>query len=297
MVVDSEAAVQFLQTAFEPTDWVALLLKSYATGDVVQRVGPLRRFLRPSLHAWLRAMNARRYNVYVSVNALAAGARHRTKRSVACVRHVFLEADAHGAALLAAIAAADDLPPLSYVLTSSPEHVHVFWRATAHDCATVERLQKHLATRFRTDVAATACSQMTRLPGYRNRKYDPSPLVTIAYRDAAGRLTPDAFPVGPDPSPTVPLLTARNIRGTDVLDRARRYLAHVEPAVAGQHGDLHTFRVCCRMVRGFGLSDADAFAVLREWNRHCDPPWSDRQLQDKIAGARRYGREPIGALV
>ena len=298
MVVDSEAAVRFLHIAFEPTDWIAVFLKSYATGDVVQRVGPVSRFLRPNIHSWLRAMNARGYNVYVSVNALAAGARNRTKTSVACVRHVFLEADAHGAAILTAIGAADDLPPPSYVLTSSPDHVHVFWRAAAHDCAAVERLQKHPATRFGTDVAATACSQTTRLPGYRNRKYEPSPLVTIAYRDTSRRLALDAFPVAPGPSTTAPPTGASpRTHRTDGLSRARRYLAHVEPAVAGQHGDLHTFRVCCRIVRGFGLSDTDAFAVLREWNRRCDPPWSDRQLQAKIAGARRYGREPIGALL
>ena len=52
----------------------------------------------------------------------------------------------------------------------------------------------------------------------------------------------------------------------------------VEPAVIRQHGDLHTFRVCCRIVRGFALTDAEAFAVLREWNRRCDPPWPEPQL-------------------
>jgi hypothetical protein len=25
------------------------------------------------------------------------------------------------------------------------------------------------------------------------------------------------------------------------------------PAIAGQHGDVHTFRVCCRLARGFAL--------------------------------------------
>ena len=110
MIADSDAAVRFLQIAFEPTDWVALLLKSYATGDVVQRVGPLSRFIQPSLHRWLRAMNARGYNVYVSVNALVEGARNRTKTSIASVRHVFVEADGDGAAILKSIDSAADLP-------------------------------------------------------------------------------------------------------------------------------------------------------------------------------------------
>ena len=297
MIADSEAAVRFLQIAFDPTDWVALLLKSYATGDVLQRVGPVSRFMQPSIHRWLRAMNARGYNVYVTVNALAANARNRTKTSVAHIRHVFLEADADGVAILASIDAADDLPSPSYVLTSSPDHVHIFWRAVGHETAAIERLQKHLALRLGT--AATACSQTTRLPGYRNRKYDRSPLVTIQYRNTLHRFTPEAFPA---PPPLVesdrPVAIRPECRVcVSSVERARRYLARVEPAIAGARGDLHTFRVCCRIVRGFDLTDAQALDVLREWNGRCEPPWTDRELLIKIASANRYGREPRGALV
>ena len=66
MVVDSAAAIQFLRTAFEPDDWIAVFLKSYETGGVVQRVGPVSLFLEPRLHAWLRAMNARRFMMFPS---------------------------------------------------------------------------------------------------------------------------------------------------------------------------------------------------------------------------------------
>ena len=45
---------------------------------------------------------------------------------------------------------------------------------------------------------------------------------------------------------------------SDRVGRARRFLESVEPAVAGQHGDLRTFRICCRVVRGFELSDDEA---------------------------------------
>lgn len=65
MRADSDAAIQFIETAYEPTDWIALLLKSYETGRTAQRVGPRELFVRPTIHAWLRAMNARRYNIYV----------------------------------------------------------------------------------------------------------------------------------------------------------------------------------------------------------------------------------------
>ena len=85
--------------------------------------------------------------------------------------------------------------------------------------------------------------------------------------------------------------------GTEVLARARRYLAVIPPAVAGHHGDADTFRVCCRLVRGFALEEDDAMALLSEWNLRCEPPWSETELRAKLDAARRYGREPIGGLL
>ena len=46
------------------------------------------------------------------------------------------------------------------------------------------------------------------------------------------------------------------------VERAARYFAAVPPAVASQHGDLRTCQVCCRLTRGFALSDDEAFALL-----------------------------------
>ena len=75
------------------------------------------------------------------------------------------------------------------------------------------------------------------------------------------------------------------------------YLSKVPPAIAGQHGDVHTFRTCCRMVRGFGLADDDALDVLADWNARCQPPWTEAELRDKIRRARTYGREPIDGML
>ena len=101
MIVDTEASMHFLRTAYEPDDWIAVFLKSYETGQTLQRVGPLSLFLEPKVHAWLRAMNAKRFNVYVSVNAVREGQRTRTKDAIAAVRHIFLEADEDGPERLA----------------------------------------------------------------------------------------------------------------------------------------------------------------------------------------------------
>jgi hypothetical protein len=104
--------------------------------------------------------------IYVSVNAIREGSRRRTKDAIVTGRHVFLEADRDGPALIRRIRTRSDLPPLSYMLESSPGRVHVFWRVTGFTALTVERLERFLARDLDTDIAATTCSQTTRLPGY-----------------------------------------------------------------------------------------------------------------------------------
>jgi hypothetical protein len=79
--------------------------------------------------------------------------------------------------------------------------------------------------------------------------------------------------------------------------RARAFLRRVEPAVAGQRGDLHTFRVCCRIVRGFDLTDDESLSVLEEWNARCEPPWSENELLQKVVNATKYGREEPGGML
>lgn len=300
--IDRDAPLRFLRTAYEPDDWVAVFLKSYETGHTAQRVQPIALVAHPRFQAWLRWRNLTRWNVYISVNALAPGKRSRTRAAVHAIRHVFLDADGNGAHILTAIEARADLPPVSYVLHSSPNRVHVFWRVTGFSIDQIEALQKQLARELDTDPAATPCTQTTRLAGFVNYKpdYAAPPLVTIEYHNPEDVYTPAHFPrpslVTPSKVAGPLVRTCRLVTG-DPLDRARRYVAALPPAITGQHGDLHTFRVCCRLVRGFALADADALVLLRDWNARCEPPWTDGELRDKLVRARRYGREPIGGLV
>jgi RepB DNA-primase N-terminal domain len=308
--IDREAPLQFLRTAFQPDDWVAIFLKSYETGRVTQRVGPVDWVTHPRFQAWLRFKNSQKYNVYCGVNAIAPWKRTRTRDSVGAVRHVFLEADYDGPAVLARIGARSDLPEPSYVLHSSPNRVHIFWRVTAFEVDLVESLQKQLARELGTDLAATPATQATRLVAFNNHKYSPTHLVTIDYRHADRVYMPTDFPsvvraIGTGrcsetivrPSKWTPLRSGSGTQRLDPVERARHYLARVPPAIAGQHGDVHTYRVCCRLVRGFALSDQEALTVLTGWNARCRPPWTESELEDKLRRARRYGREPIAALL
>ncbi len=295
--IEPTAPLRLLRAGYAPDDWVAVFLKSYATSETCQRVVSIAQASQPKFLAWLRSRNASAWNVYVSVNAVSAQGRSRSRQSVVDVRHVFLEADEDGPRVLARIAGRADLPPPSYLLHSSRHRVHVFWRVAGFDVPRVEALQKQLAREIKTDTAATSCSQLTRLPGLFNHKRQPSELVTMVYGHVSRVYSPSDFPALRMRSEPSSGSVDANAPAEWRIGRARRYLATLPPAVSGSHGDLHTFRVCCRLVRGFALDDAEALELLRYWNMRCLPPWTDRELEQKIASARRYGREPIGGLL
>lgn len=81
----------------------------------------------------------------------------------------------------------------------------------------------------------------------------------------------------------------------DIVTRARRYLAAIPPPTIGQGSDAATLYAACRLVRGFGLSAADAEAVLWEWAGG-RAGWTREWVAQKVTHAERYGTEPIGAL-
>src|SRR5688572_29669656 len=116
--IDLDAPLRFLSRAFDPGDWAAIFLKSYETNFVAQRVGPVSWFQSHRFQRWLRAMNVRKFNIFVSVNAITPGRRSRARDAIAAVRHVFLDADEDGASMLSQVKARPDLPDPSYVMQS-----------------------------------------------------------------------------------------------------------------------------------------------------------------------------------
>lgn len=75
-----------------------------------------------------------------------------------------------------------------------------------------------------------------------------------------------------------------------MVRRARAYASHVEGAVAGNRGHDRTFRLACKLTHlppvGFGLCFDQALAILQEWSESsCEPPWSMRELEHKVADA------------
>jgi len=209
---------------------------------------------------------------------------------------VFLDVDYDALNVLREIERRSDIPVPSYVVHTSANRAHVLWRVREFDVSVAERVQKRLAVDLGGDRAATSVAQLTRLPGFWNHKHGEPYLVRVDYR-TEHVYSPCDFP-SPTDGRTEPIVVGHSVLGyLSPSARARAYLARVPPAVSGDHGDLHTFQTCCRVVRGFALDDDQALALLAEWNARCQPPWTERELLQKIRSARRNGREPIGGLL
>lgn len=68
------------------------------------------------------------------------------------------------------------------------------------------------------------------------------------------------------------------------------------PAVQTNGGDRATYNAAVALVRGFALADAEALALLQDWNKtHCDPPWKEAGLRQKLLSARKSAL-PLGHL-
>jgi len=77
----------------------------------------------------------------------------------------------------------------------------------------------------------------------------------------------------------------------ETLERARRYVAKMRPAISEQGGHNQTYKVACKLVLVFDLSPSDAMTVLRQYNKRCEPPWTEQELQHKIDDATK---SPVG---
>lgn len=84
----------------------------------------------------------------------------------------------------------------------------------------------------------------------------------------------------------------QDFRSNDsVIERARKYLAKMPPAISGQSGHNATFYAACVLVLGFELGEQDALALMREYNDSCQPKWSESELLHKVTQAAKQTGE------
>jgi len=192
-VPDSGMAVDYVRENFPPGDRLAVVVLNRRAQSATQRLGSVEQITASDFQTWLKEQNARRYEIYVSMNALRVDAHGRTKQDVAAIRHVYLDFDERGTAALEALLKRNDVPRPGYVISSSPDKWQVTWKVDGFEKAQAEALQKNLARDTGADPAATDCARVLRLPGFYNHKYSRPHLVRVE-RLATEIYRPEHFP-------------------------------------------------------------------------------------------------------
>ena len=165
-------AQEFLGAAFEPSDRLAILVRSRVRAETLQRITTAERIAEPSFQHWLHFKNDQESaDVYLAMNPLKPDARTRTKEDIRYIRHLYLDLDQDGAASLALIEQSPLVPRPNYVLATSPEKFQVIWRVKDLAQDQAEALLRAMAREFGGDPAATDSTRVLRLPGFGNRKY------------------------------------------------------------------------------------------------------------------------------
>jgi hypothetical protein len=86
--------------------------------------------------------------------------------------------------------------------------------------------------------------------------------------------------------------------GVEGARRILAYLAGCPAAVSGNGGHIQTLKVATQLVIGFALGIDGARPWLREYNKKCEPPWNDKELEHELAEAdkNKLGHE-VGAKI
>jgi RecA-family ATPase len=71
------------------------------------------------------------------------------------------------------------------------------------------------------------------------------------------------------------------------IDQAQRYLAAIPGAVSGANGHNQTFTAAMCLVEGFDLPLSQARPLLADYAARCTPPWSEREIDHKLADAEK----------
>lgn len=161
----------YIQSHYQPSDRLAVVKIERPTGHVQQQIRTAEDIVDWKYQAHLRGANATGSDIYLTVNALSESATGRTKNDIGAVRHVYLDIDTDGKAVLDKILAREDIPNPHSVLETSPDKYQALWRVEGFSRIEAETLVRGMAKEHNADQAVWDTARILRVPGFRNCKY------------------------------------------------------------------------------------------------------------------------------
>ena len=192
---DHQAPVRYIQRQYEAADYLAIMLRDRHSKKTIHEFRAVEQICAENYQRHLRAANASGKDVYLSVNSFAPGVKSRVRSNVHTIRHVFLDIDEDGKAIVDRILAARETPRPSAILQSSEGKFQVLWRVDGFQKDEAELLNRNMAGHFGADRSVWDSTRVLRLPGFRNTKYEPAFYCKEVLENPADRLyRPADFP-------------------------------------------------------------------------------------------------------
>lgn len=182
----------YLGRMFEPGDWLDIKLihqtRTYKDQNGVERHETkdhfqfLEKALEPATPAQLVALQDDGWNIYIAMNVYTPNLTRRREQDIQRINSVYIEFDSNTDEGLAKV---DDdveaglIPAADFVLRSSEGKAYVIWLVKDFHVQTQKAINKALQTRYGSDPQSVDAARVLRLPGTRNLKYSPAPVVTI----------------------------------------------------------------------------------------------------------------------
>lgn len=191
--------------------------------------------------------------------------------------HLLLDAD--GPEGLESLKQLGELPPTLAAESGSGGRHHVFRLAPNQDAAAItdRRIASGLDVKIRGQFVASPSLHVSGRQ-YRWIHYGPPVELPQWLYERVRK-----------PPPRVRTAPRATTRGDATFERLRRYIAKMPAAISGQGGHAATFAVALKIV-GNRLTAAEELELMCEYNERCQPLWSERELEHKLASARTHGQ-------
>jgi len=160
---------RYIRENYEKTDYLAVnrLVRAERVA-MRQQVLPATEVASESYQRFLRGQNAHGSDVYLGVNAYKPDSHGREKDDVAAVRHVYLDIDNDGRAVVDKILKSDMIP--HHVFESSPGRFQALWSVEGLSMPQAEAAVRGMVREFGGDPAVWDVTRILRAPGFRNWK-------------------------------------------------------------------------------------------------------------------------------
>ena len=185
-------AWDFIKDNYDPDDRLAVVIKNPHENRVTQRMDTAKAIASPDFQKWLRDHNERGGEIYLTTNTLMPKSSTRTRQDVLAIRHVYLDIDAEGPAVLQKVMTDPRVPKPNYVVNTSPEKFQTLWKVQDFSIGQAETLQRVMAAEFGADRAVVDAARVLRVPGFTNHKYREPHLIT-AQRHSTEVYNPERF--------------------------------------------------------------------------------------------------------